>query len=173
MGSGTLAGNPPAAETVNRARVPLGKLSRCEAKRIFLPSGVHPATMSGPAWKVTRRGVPPLAEITYTFSLPSYSPVKAIHWPSGEKCGPRLIPGPAVRRTALPPWRLTFHRSLPYMNAMSVLLRVGWRSSSGLASCVCAIDADADASKIKRMARPSTAFFIEQSPGESQLVACE
>src|SRR6202167_5982706 len=166
MGSGTLVGNPPAAGTVNRARVPLGNPSRDEANRIFLPSGVHPETMSGPAWNVTRRGVPPLAEIMYTFSLPSYSPVKAIHWPSGEKCGPRLMPGPAVRRMASPPSRLTFQRSLPYMNATSVRLRVGWRSSSGLASCA----NDTDANEIVRMARASTAFFIEQSPG-SHLVA--
>ena len=54
------------------------------------------------------------------------------------------------------------------MNAMSVRLRVGWRSSSGLVSCNCANDTDADASEIKRMARASTAFFIEQSPGENQ-----
>src|SRR5208283_4682693 len=96
-------------------------------------------------------------------------PVKAIHWPSGEKCGPRLMPGPAVRRMALPPSRLTFQRSLPYMNAMSVRLKVGWRSSSGLASCACANDADA--SEMERMARASTTFFIEQSPGENQLLA--
>src|SRR5277367_3679566 len=169
MGSGTLVGKPPAAGTVKRARVPLGKLSRGDAKRIFLPSGVHPAAMSGPSWKVTRRGVPPFAEIMYTFSFPSYSPVKAIHWPSGEKCGPRLMPGPAVRRTASPPSRLTFQRSLPYMKATSVRLRVGWRSSSGLASCANDAD-DANASEIKRMARARTAFFIEQSP-ESHLVA--
>src|SRR5271170_7192181 len=166
MGSGTLVGKPPAAGTVKRARVPLGKLSRGDAKRIFLPSGVHPAAMSGPSWKVTRRGVPPFAEIMYTFSLPAYSPVNAIHWPSGEKCGPRLMPGPAVRRIASPPSRLTFHRSLPYMKAMSVRLKVGWRSSSGLASCA----NEADANEIQKMARASTAFFIEQSP-ESQLLA--
>src|SRR5271154_1413588 len=167
MGSGTLVGKPPAAGTVKRARVPLGKLSRGDAKRIFLPSGVHPAAISGPSWKVTRRGVPPFAEIMYTFSFPSYSPVKAIHWPSGEKCGPRLMPGPAVRRTASPPSRLTFQRSVPYMNAMSVRLKVGWRSSSGFFVGGGANDADADASEIKRMARASATFFIEQSPGES------
>src|SRR5580704_17675949 len=171
IGSGTLVGNPPAAETVKRARVPLGNPSRDEANRIALPSGVHPATMSGPAWNVTRRGVPPLAEIMYTFSLPSYSPVKAIHWPSGEKCGPRLMPGPAVRRIASPPSRLTFQRSLPYMKAMSVRLRAGWRSSSGLASGACACTNDADASERERMTRASTACFIEQSPGEGQLLA--
>jgi len=32
-------------------------------------------------------------------------------------------------------------------------------------------DADTDASEIKRMARASTAFFIEQSPSENQLDA--
>jgi hypothetical protein len=43
----------------------------------------------------------------YTSKLPAYSPLKAIHLPSGEKCGLVVCPWKLVRRRALPPLRGT------------------------------------------------------------------
>ena len=51
----------------------------------------HPASsLAAPSCAgchVSRFGVPPSTGITYTSTLPSYCPVKAIHWPSGENTG--------------------------------------------------------------------------------------
>jgi len=46
-----------------------------------------------------------------TSTLPSYSPVKAIVPPSGEKIGMASSPTPFVNREARPPVRATVHRS--------------------------------------------------------------
>src|SRR4030042_27421 len=72
---------------------------------------VHPRTMSGAGGQVSRRGSPPSAGMTKTSTLPSYSPVKAIREPSGEKTGLVSTPGPEVILWDAPPSRGTFQRS--------------------------------------------------------------
>ena len=54
-----------------------------------------------------RLGTPPVTGTVKTSVLPSYSPENARVLPSGEKAALLSIPAPAVRRVAMPPWRLT------------------------------------------------------------------
>src|SRR6185436_19702032 len=87
-GNGIGCSTPPSAETVQKRGAPLGaQVARLEENRIDLPSGVQPSTRSAPGCHVSRFGSPPSAGTTYTSTLPAYSPLKAIHLPSGEKCG--------------------------------------------------------------------------------------
>src|SRR5436190_16404904 len=79
---------PPSAGTVQNRGAPLGdQVAREDENMICRPSGVHPCTVSAPGCQVKRFGSPPSAATTYTSRLPAYSPLKAIHFPSGEKCG--------------------------------------------------------------------------------------
>ena len=48
-------------------------------------SSREPSSSAG--WNVRRCGTPPVLGTTYTSRLPSYSPVNAMEFPSGEKCG--------------------------------------------------------------------------------------
>ena len=59
--------------------------------------------------------------------LPSYWPEKAIQRPSGLKAASVSAPSELVSRTALPPSRPTFHRSLAWVKTMCVALTSGWR----------------------------------------------
>ena len=58
-----------------------------------------------------RLGTPPVAGTVKTSVLPSYSPEKASVPPSGENAALLSAPAPAVRRVAMPPLRLTVHKS--------------------------------------------------------------
>src|SRR5665213_4389242 len=60
--------------------------------------------------------------------FPAYSALKAIHVPSGEKCGFDVSPWKLVRRRAMPPARSTVQMLLAYANAIWVALTVGERS---------------------------------------------
>src|SRR5438045_742288 len=62
--------------------------------------------------------------------LPSYSHVKAINEPSGEKMRPISVPGELVRRSAFPPERGTLHRSPAYENTICVRFIAGVRNRS-------------------------------------------
>src|SRR5689334_349831 len=85
-GSAIGSSTPPCAETVQNRGAPVGAaVARAEAKTIDLPSGVQPCTESAPGCHVSRLGSPPSDETTYTSTLPAYSPLNAIHLPSGEK----------------------------------------------------------------------------------------
>ena len=64
-------------------------------------------------WKVSWRGVPPSTEMTYTWRVPVYWPVKAIHLQSGENLGKSSSPSPEVKRRAAPPCAPTIQRSPP------------------------------------------------------------
>src|SRR5262249_10671014 len=74
-------------------------------------------------------GSPPSAATTYTSVLPAYSPLNAIQFPSGEKCGFEVWPWKLVSRRALPPARSTTQMLLAYANAICVALTVGVRNS--------------------------------------------
>src|SRR5262249_26011368 len=102
-------------------------------KRTLLPSGVQPTAASFAGCHVSLRGSPPAAGMTYTSSFPSYCPVKAIHFPSGEKYGLLSCP-PVVSWRASPPARDTLHRYPPYTNTISRPLIVGSVASSGASS---------------------------------------
>ena len=56
---------PPSTGT-SQSVATLGKtpLPREEVKRIFLPSGLQLTTLSSALWKVSWRGLPPVAAIT-------------------------------------------------------------------------------------------------------------
>ena len=56
---------------------------RDEAKTTFFPSGVQPVTISGALSKVSRRGLPPTAEVTYTSYWPWRFELNASCLPSG------------------------------------------------------------------------------------------
>ena len=58
-----------------------------------------------------RLGTPPTEGVVNTSVLPSYSPVKAIAEPSGEKWGSLSTPTPVVSRVARPPLRDTVQMS--------------------------------------------------------------
>src|SRR5262249_38096160 len=105
------------------------------AKSTRLPSGVHPLTRSAPGWYVSRLGTPPAAGTTYTSVLPSYSPVKAIIVPSGEKIGLVSTPIPVVRRLASPPARSAIHRSRAELKTTLEPLTVGFCSKVGASVC--------------------------------------
>src|SRR5450755_3369381 len=111
MGSGSLSGSPPVPGATVKSSEKREKLVRVELNRIRDPSGVHPSTMSGEGWNVTRLGTPPSLGTVNTSTLPSYSPVKAIWEPSGENFGFVFTPAPAVIRLASPPSRGTLQRS--------------------------------------------------------------
>src|SRR2546426_1095210 len=84
---------PPAAGTVQKRGAPLGdQVARVDENMIDFPSAVQPWTRSAPGCHVKRFGSPPSAGTTYTSRLPAYSPLKAIHFPSGEKCGLDVCP---------------------------------------------------------------------------------
>src|SRR6185503_7095574 len=85
-GRGIGSSTPPVAGTVQNLGAPLGAhVARVEENSTDLPSGVQPSTMSAPGCQVSRCGSPPSAGTTYTSKLPAYSPLNAIHRPSGEK----------------------------------------------------------------------------------------
>src|SRR5580658_5677970 len=65
--------------------------------------------------------------------LPSYCPVNAIQFPSGENFGRPSCP-PVVSWRASPPSRGTLQRYPPYANTIWVLLIVGACTSSGFSS---------------------------------------
>ena len=90
------------------------------------PSGVHPRTLSCAGCHVSRLGTPPTEGMTNTSTLPSYSPLKAISDPSGEKTGLFSAPAPTVSLLASPPSRPTLHRSPAYTKTMCVRLNVGF-----------------------------------------------
>src|SRR5580704_19678618 len=69
--------------------------------------------------------------------LPSYCPVKAIQFPSGENVGSPSCP-PVVSCRASPPPRGTVHKYPPYTKAICVRLRVGECTSSGACSATAA-----------------------------------
>src|SRR5262245_16516974 len=120
---------PPAAGTVQKRGAAAGAhVARPEANTIALPSGVQPCTRSGSGCHVSRRGSPPSAETTYTSALPAYSPLNAIHLPSGEKRGLLACPWKLVSRRASPPARGTIQRFWAYANAIALSLTVGERS---------------------------------------------
>jgi hypothetical protein len=58
-----------------------------------------------------RLGTPPAAGTVNTSVLPSYSPENASVAPSGENAALLSVPAPAVSRVAIPPLRLTVHKS--------------------------------------------------------------
>src|SRR5712691_12679260 len=120
---------PPSAGTVQKRGAPLGvHVARVEENKIDLPLGVQPCTVSAPGCHVRRRGSPPSAATTYTSKLPAYSPLKAIHFPSGEKCGFVVWPWKLVTRRATPPARGTTQMFCAYAKAICVALTVGVRS---------------------------------------------
>ncbi len=104
MCSGTSCDGPPPAGTSHRCVYETGAEPRPDAYRISLPSGVQPrASAPPPGYHVRRRGSPPSAGTTQTWSEPVRFDVNAIIVPSGEKWGPVSIAGVAVRRRASPP----------------------------------------------------------------------
>ena len=80
-------------------------------KRTAEPSGVKPRTQSLPGCQLRRSGTPPFAETTYTSVLPSYSALKAIRLPSGEKTGLDSIPSSTVSRFGEEPSLFATQRS--------------------------------------------------------------
>src|SRR3982751_1451604 len=76
----------------------------------------------------------------YTSRLPAYSPLNAIHFPSGEKWGFNVCPWKLVKRRALPPERGTVQILFAYANAICDWLTVGVRRSR---LCPLAIEAAA------------------------------
>src|ERR1041385_3312025 len=99
---------PPVTGTVqNRGAAAGASVARPEANTIDLPSGVQPSTTSGLGCHVSRLGSPPPPETTYTSALPAYSPLNAIHLPSGEKRGFEACPWKLVSLRASPPARGT------------------------------------------------------------------
>src|SRR5260370_27778496 len=126
------------------------------------PSGVHPTAISGAGCQVRRFGSPPSAGMTNTSTLPSYWPVNAIHFPSGENTGNPSCP-PVVNCRASPPSRGTLHKYPPYAKTIWVLLTVGACASNGVSSA--APETVAKASKMpiriairKRMLPPGKRF---------------
>src|SRR5580704_12047947 len=69
--------------------------------------------------------------------LPSYCPVKAIQFPSGENTGSPSCP-PVVSCRASPPPRGTLHKYPPYTKPICVRLRVGECTSNGESSAAAA-----------------------------------
>ena len=93
--------------------MPLGAHDARDVENMIdLPSGDQPCTLSAPGCHVSRFGSPPSAGTTYTSVLPEYSPLNAIHFPSGEKCGLVVSPWKLVRRRATPPARSTLQMLL-------------------------------------------------------------
>src|SRR5215212_6201391 len=83
---GNTSGQPPSTPTVYK-RAKSAYDSREDRNRTRLLLGIQLTATSAPGWKVKRRGSPPSAGMMKTSTLPSYCPVKAIHFPSGEKIG--------------------------------------------------------------------------------------
>src|SRR5204862_7356479 len=120
---------PPATGTVQKRGAGLGASeARPDVNTIALPSGVQPCTRSELGCHVSRLGSPPSAETTYTSRLPAYSPLNAIHLPSGENRGLLAWPWKLVSRRASPPARGTIQMFWAYANAIWVELTVGVRS---------------------------------------------
>jgi len=71
--------------------------------RLFGPIRSETSSRPSVAVHVRRFGTPPWAGITYTSVLPSYWPVKANCFPSGEKRANISNPASLVRRRATPP----------------------------------------------------------------------
>src|SRR6266513_2698266 len=69
----------------------------------------HPAAEVAVGSQVSRFGSPPSDGMTNTSTFPSYWPVNAIHFPSGENTGNRSCP-PVVNCRASPPSRGTLQR---------------------------------------------------------------
>src|SRR6516162_7680735 len=129
---GSASGVPPSTGTVyNRSKSAYA--SRDVLNTIFFPSGVQPTTTSEPGCQVILLGVPPSAGITYTSAFPSYSPVKAIDFPSGENEGWLSCP-PVVNCRASPPDRGTLQTYPPQTNATSVFEIVGCCNSKGVSA---------------------------------------
>src|SRR6266403_4497210 len=109
---------------------------------MLLQSGVQPSTMSFDGWNVSRFGSPPSADMTYTYGLPPYSTVKAIHFPSGENFGNTSSPTWEVSRRAAPPSREEIHRSPAYAKTTLSFEISAYRKSlvgpSGVASAAAA-----------------------------------
>src|SRR5262249_43125277 len=121
---------PPEADTVQKRGAPLGaQVAREDENITDLPSGVHPCTRSLPGCQVSLLGSPPSDGTTYTSLFPAYSPLKAIHFPSGEKCGLAVCPWKLVIRRAAPPARSTIHILFAYAKAIWVALTLGDRNS--------------------------------------------
>ena len=120
--------NPPAIGTVQKRVVAVGaEAARPLANTMLFPSGVQPCTLSADACHVRRLGSPPIAGMTKTSVLPPYSPLKAIHFPSGESFGLLSLPT-LVNRRAAPPARSTTQMLPAYENAICVALMVGLRN---------------------------------------------
>src|SRR5580658_8605001 len=93
------------------------------------PSGVQPRAVASSGYHVSRLGIPPSVDTTYTCGDPLRSDVNAIHLPSGEKCGLLSTAGVLVIRVASPPSLGTTQISPPYSKAICVALRQGCRKS--------------------------------------------
>src|SRR5688500_11557414 len=92
-GSSIGSSTPPSDETVQKRGALLGAhVARVDENRMDRPSGVQPSTMAEPGCHVKLFGSPPSLGTRYTSKLPAYSPLKAIHLPSGEKCGLTVCP---------------------------------------------------------------------------------
>src|SRR6266550_673430 len=99
-------------------------------------------------------------------TLPSYSPVKASVSPSGDKYGRVSMPGPTVRRVAVPPCRLTVHRSAAYANT------IWFRFIAGLCSR-CVVSLAAKTIGAANTDRSRHTFFIGGTSGVSLLLKSE
>src|SRR5574337_108134 len=153
LGIGSCVGRPPVSGTVNNWPNQELNVVRRDRNTMFLLSGVQVTTMlSGPQrsgasgttseWKVRRLASPPDAGITYTSVLPRYWPVKAIHFPSGEKRGMMSKPGSVVSRWAVPPARFTSQRLPCASNTTLSPWSVGKRISVLLACAALAPNAN-------------------------------
>src|SRR5262245_18702161 len=104
---------PPSTGTVQNRGAPLGAhVARELANITAFESGVQPCTTSPPGCHVSRLGSPPSAGTTYASTLPLYSALKAIHFPSGENFGLVVAPWKLVIRRATPPFLSTVHTLL-------------------------------------------------------------
>ncbi len=121
--TGSFSGSEPSRRTAKSSHA--SGFSAWLRNRTLALSGVQPTTWSGPGCHVSRLGSPPSAGTTKTSWLPSYSPVKAIHFPSGEKRGKYSVPGWDVRRRAMPPASPTTQRSSSAAKTMRVPLMSG------------------------------------------------
>jgi len=84
--------------------------------------------MSGEGCQVNLVGIPPSTGIVNTSILPSYSPLKAIVFPLGEKTGFDSIPSSIVSLLGFEPSLLAIHISSAYTNAICDELMAGCAS---------------------------------------------
>src|SRR3569833_1838643 len=133
---GNGCGSPPASGTTNGLLIQVFHASRRLRNTMLAESGVQVSTMLlGPQRggasstmsdvNVSRRAVPPADGMTYTSRLPWYSPVNAIHRPSGENRGMTSRPSSAVNRVAAPPERDTDQRNTRAAKTNEKPYRVG------------------------------------------------